>query len=1376
MSIAACSTCGGNVDPQTGICPQCATQVNLRSGGTPTETATVVTPGGHDPTEVPEIAGYRVINSLGEGGMGAVYLAEETTLGRRVAVKVISTRVAPDAQSKARFLREARTLATIEHSHVVRVYSFGEVDGRPYLAMEYVEGETLMERITRLGKLPVDDALRITRDIVDALDAAWDKRVIHRDIKPSNILMDRRNRVRVADFGLAKPTDVDDEKSALTLSGLMVGTPHYISPEQAQGKELDFRSDFYSLGIMLFHMLTGERPFQGSTPVAIVAKHIHEAMPLVTSKRADIQPAVERLIQWMTHKDVEKRPGSHQELLAAIDGLISRTPTAPMPAFSTIAIEAPRNVPGVRARVVAIAAAALLAIVVALAVWMFKKNEEPFQIARARPEFVVAVAPFYGPDDDSAKEGRVMAALIERAVAQRLGQENARVVGIEDTKVALRSHAEARELGTKLNASAVIWGEAFALRAETEIRPYVTLVAPPRPSEVAAGKDADVDPRLLMAEKMASVENLVDKGGVTVKLQAEAPNQIELRKTSASGIGDLVVLLAGIHALENEQSYGKAVALFRQAPRTAETLRYEVQALLKSNRREEARAALEQAIALDATRASDHALLGDLHIVDHRLPEALAAYGRAASLGQPYSTTGGILHEGRLYLRETYRHRLLYNGEETPTLFLVAIDPLSHRVLERHSLPGQITSLRVDGESLVIAFESGKDESSPGELRLRNGRFDKPLWSPPNLLWRMKSMKAGRVLPGNFLTEIDAARERGKPGGRFRLGKDPSPDLPATLPDLERALRIAAERDPTQPWHLFFLAVTLREQKRMAEADAALDELIRREYPGVPYFHFNWMLGNLERLRYTEWMDRLYPKALAERRKLSQPVMFSTLIERLINVPFVRQAASNLDIQRGYSVLLRAREIGGLTAEGEDLVAASWAAHFASRGDHARAEHERDVVRRMNAHPFNFLAVVAKLDYVLAGLFAALFGFIVLLLEVSVQALRRSRSVTVEARKPLTAWKTWLSKLAGPLRAAIIGLFLAGALLGVAKLVVEGAILPALLFVAVLAVLVFAIRRVRVSPRAFLASITRRERAALIAVYTLFVAAAAVMTDRVATFSVIAGTPIGIQDAFGHPSVIRDLEGRMTEGASHETRYVAAVANHYGGNKDRADELYRLVPEDYAQTRTNREALQAGRMPVAMPTPDELFAGLRGSRWSRWRQTLGNLHGPVIAFVVLLVFALVLFAVRPRAEIPETPPPSRRSKVVMLLVPGLYDVRHGHVWRALATIVLLMLPIVPGVMQISASGLGFGPATGMGIPNLAASFPLPTNAPDPLSDLRTVLRMAFPFARVFLAIIAAAGLAGLVLHALRIPAILREPREVTDADQPTRVNPASVST
>jgi serine/threonine protein kinase len=206
------------------------------------------------------VSHYKITAKLGEGGIGVVYKAEDTKLDRTVALKFLADHLLNDEEAKQRFLREAKAAAALNHPNICTVYEIGEVDGKTFIAMEFIEGETIEDRITA-GPLSIKDALDIARQAADGLQAAHDKGVVHRDIKPANILVDAKGHAKVMDFGLARLT----EAARLTKFDTTMGTVAYMSPEQAQGMEVDGRADIWTLGCVLYEMVAGQRPFFGST-------------------------------------------------------------------------------------------------------------------------------------------------------------------------------------------------------------------------------------------------------------------------------------------------------------------------------------------------------------------------------------------------------------------------------------------------------------------------------------------------------------------------------------------------------------------------------------------------------------------------------------------------------------------------------------------------------------------------------------------------------------------------------------------------------------------------------------------------------------------------------------------------------------------------------------------------------------------------------------------------------------------------------------------------------------------------------------------------------------------------------------------------------
>src|ERR671924_766087 len=234
---------------------------------------------------------YRVLRRLGRGGMADVYLAEDEELGRRVAIKILNDRHAADDQFVERFRREATNAAGLSHPNIVSIYDRGEAEGTYYIAMEYLEGRTLKELIVTKGPTPIHVAIDYTRQMLAALGFAHRNGIVHRDIKPHNVVVDSDGRLKVTDFGIAR-----SGASQMTEVGSIIGTAQYLSPEQARGAAVDQRSDLYSVGVVLYEMLTGTVPFTGETPVEIAMKHLSDTPQPPSTKRSDIPPDLDLVV------------------------------------------------------------------------------------------------------------------------------------------------------------------------------------------------------------------------------------------------------------------------------------------------------------------------------------------------------------------------------------------------------------------------------------------------------------------------------------------------------------------------------------------------------------------------------------------------------------------------------------------------------------------------------------------------------------------------------------------------------------------------------------------------------------------------------------------------------------------------------------------------------------------------------------------------------------------------------------------------------------------------------------------------------------------------------------------------------------------------
>ncbi|HEY3070463.1 MAG TPA: protein kinase [Gaiellaceae bacterium] len=297
---------------------------------------------------------YEIEELVAVGGMSSVYRARDTVLERPVALKVLHEHLSSDPEYVERFRREARAIAQLNHPNIVTVIDRGEFEGREFIVFEHVNGETLKETVEREGQLPVQRALALTHQVARGLALAHDHGVVHRDVKPQNVLLDESGGAKVTDFGIARSLDPEDE---LTETGTLLGTSDYIAPEQATGGPVDERSDQYSLGVLLYELLTAEVPYSGDGFMAVAMRHVKDPVPSVRERRPDVPPRVDAIVARAMAKRPQDRFPSVAAMMAAIeagladsasrvdDGATGVLP-APTPVPPARPAERPRRTPG----------------------------------------------------------------------------------------------------------------------------------------------------------------------------------------------------------------------------------------------------------------------------------------------------------------------------------------------------------------------------------------------------------------------------------------------------------------------------------------------------------------------------------------------------------------------------------------------------------------------------------------------------------------------------------------------------------------------------------------------------------------------------------------------------------------------------------------------------------------------------------------------------------------------------------------------------------------------------------------------------------------------------------------------------------------------
>ena len=272
------------------------------------------------PTVVGRLGPYDVVDEIGAGGMALVYKAVQPSLGRLVAIKVLRPEYMHDRQIATRFEREAAALATLQHGNIVHVYDFARQADRAYIVMEYVEGVDLYDLLAEAKRLPADVAALVARGVSEGLEHAHSRGIIHRDIKPSNIIVSKKGEIKIMDFGIAR----DPGKSDLTRAGLAVGTPAYMAPEQIRGDTIDFRTDMFAVGIVLYEMLAGSKPWVEEEGRSITIKVLDEPMRPLLAVAPDVPPALLSIVERCLNKRPDQRFASTHQLTVALDEFIQR--------------------------------------------------------------------------------------------------------------------------------------------------------------------------------------------------------------------------------------------------------------------------------------------------------------------------------------------------------------------------------------------------------------------------------------------------------------------------------------------------------------------------------------------------------------------------------------------------------------------------------------------------------------------------------------------------------------------------------------------------------------------------------------------------------------------------------------------------------------------------------------------------------------------------------------------------------------------------------------------------------------------------------------------------------------------------------------------
>ncbi|UCE41820.1 MAG: protein kinase [Candidatus Aminicenantes bacterium] len=636
-----CPKCKTENPSDSKYCKECATRLPSSEELTPLPTETIQAPKKELTTGSIFAGRYQIMTELGKGGMGRVYRALDQKINEEVAIKLIKPEIAKDKRTIERFSNELKMARKIAHRNVCKMYYLGEEEGAHYITMEYIPGEDLKSMIRMSGQLSTSTVIKIAGQVCDGLNEAHRLGVIHRDLKPNNIMIDKQGNARIMDFGIARSLSTE----GITGSGIIIGTPEYMSPEQVEGKETDQRSDIYSLGVILYEMATGRVPFEGDTPFTIGVKHKSE-MPTNPQELNDqIPDDLSEIILKCLEKDKEKRFQSAEEVQTDLTRIAGGIPTTERedPAKRTVTSKEITVTFGPKKIIIPIAAIIILA-VIAVLVWQFFPKKEVVTSGFGKAS--LAVLPF--EDISQQKDYEHLCDGIAETLLNALNNiSDLRIPGRTSSFSFKGKGLTVQEIGQKLNVENILEGtvqvEGNRLRITARL------------SKVADGFQIWSENYEKEMEDVFSVQDDIARNiikSLKIKLIGEKGEQIIKHYTDNIEAYDLYVNGRQFVNMRTEESLKKAIEYFGQAIEKepnyalayaglsyAYDLLPDYSYVPRTEATSMAKEAASKALELDDDLAEAHFAMASTHFSEWNWKKAEREYKKAIELNPNYAET-----------------------------------------------------------------------------------------------------------------------------------------------------------------------------------------------------------------------------------------------------------------------------------------------------------------------------------------------------------------------------------------------------------------------------------------------------------------------------------------------------------------------------------------------------------------------------------------------------------------------------------------------------------------------------------------------------------------------------------------------------------------